>query len=564
MAEKKVVEKKSASTNAKKKTNAPVKKTTTSSLTKTTKSNTKKTTTSSKTKSETTKKTPSKTTTKKENPSVQNKKNAKENTTTKKEKNKKKNTPKKKEETSKAKNTASVKLKESTPKTKKKEVQSKKEPIKKIVSTKKMEGKVSSLERKEISANRKTVSTLLEKIKDRGKKIGFFLKKIGSTPLLKRKEKTLKEKKEPKNKNKKIVPKFGEKVKLTNSLLFTKIKSNLKKTGFFFKKAGNTTISKIKQVSSNVVSNIKKGINQAKDFFEKKKINFKNKGEKIQEKKQNTQPEKKEGFNKKIIYSHKNKRILIGISLSCLALAILLMIPYGISSYKSGASNKNLDVPKFMKLKEECCNYSATFSSPRSAWALKKDVEKIISGYELLNCEGKEYYYNAKENYTITEYGVKKGLFLNQVYFTYGVGNSCDIDTKFKKLELLDDDFSIEDAKKDGNYVMEGDKVYNKKAYDDFMENVNAKIPSTLRIVTTNAEGDVLITDLEYLSSGKYMVSYDGTREKNTKNPRSIVAYKFEHLKLNKNKLYAYNGNKLVIKKAKKYETFYLLTLPSS
>lgn len=263
-----------------------------------------------------------------------------------------------------------------------------------------------------------------------------------------------------------------------------------------------------------------------------------------------------------ITKSKKRKSVLIVLAILCLLTAILLKIPYGITTYKSGASNRVLDIPKLMKLKEECCNYSATFSSPRSIGALRKDVEKIINSYEKLNCDGKNYYYNSKENFTITEYSIERGIILNKVHFVYGVGNSCDIDTKFKKLELLDDNFSLEDAKKDGNYVMEGDKIFNKKAYDDFIKNVSAKIPSTLRIVSATKEGDVLITDIEYLSSGKYIVSFDGTRDRNSKNHKSIVAYKFEHLKVYKNKLYAYNGDKLIIKKAKKYETYYLLTLP--
>ncbi len=261
--------------------------------------------------------------------------------------------------------------------------------------------------------------------------------------------------------------------------------------------------------------------------------------------------------NKKPFIEIKNRKKWIFYSVLCLLLAILLMIPYGNRSYLSEASNKKIEAPKFMKLKEECCSYTATFSSPRSSWSLKKDMENILKNYELLQCEDKTYYYNSKENYSITEYKIKNGLFFNQLSITYGVGNSCDIDTKFKKLELLPQSFSIEDAKKDGNYVVVGDKVYNKEAYSNFMGDVKNRISTALRIVKTNEYGDVLITDLEY-KDGKYIVSYDGTRDRNNKNNHSIEAYIFDNLKVYNNKLYAYNGNKLVVN-GKKYNTYYLL-----
>ena len=236
------------------------------------------------------------------------------------------------------------------------------------------------------------------------------------------------------------------------------------------------------------------------------------------------------------------------------------MIPYGKRSYFSEASNKNLEMPKFLKLKEECCSYTATFSSLRSVWALKKDMENILKNYEVLNCEGNTYYYNENENYTITDYNIKQGILFNQILLNYGNGNSCNIDTKFKKLELLPSDFSLEDAIKDGNYVIKDNKVYNKEAYINFMDNVKNNIPSTLRIVTKNSNGAVLITDVEYTKEGKYVISYDGTRDQNNKDNKSIVAYIFEHLIISNHKLYAYNGEKLKVN-GKKYETYYLLDI---
>ncbi|MCI9280045.1 MAG: hypothetical protein HFJ02_04530 [Bacilli bacterium] len=225
-------------------------------------------------------------------------------------------------------------------------------------------------------------------------------------------------------------------------------------------------------------------------------------------------------------------------------LVVLYQFPYGVSTHLSEASKKRLDVPKFMKLSEECCNYNAIFSGPRSYDALKKEMEKIISQYEILDCDGKHYYYNREQDYTITEYGFIKGKIFNKVYINYGIGNSCSIDTQFRKLELLPNDYSLKEARKDGNYVIDQDTIYNKETYYTFQENVKQKIPSTLRIVSTVNEGEVVITDIEYLSDGKFKVVYDGTRNSKS-NEKGIIAVKYNHLGVSKGKLYAYNGDEV-------------------
>ncbi len=217
-------------------------------------------------------------------------------------------------------------------------------------------------------------------------------------------------------------------------------------------------------------------------------------------------------------------------------------LPYGTKLYHSEASNKVIDVPKFTQLKEECCNFSATFTSVRSASSLKKELERLLVSYQKLDCDHKDYYYNPKGDYTITEYTIKEGIFFNELKITYGIGNSCDIDTTFKKLELLSDAFSIEDAIRDGNYVIYEGKVYNEVSYDQFMKEVEGHNPSTLRIVTTTEEKDVLVTDLEYLKDGKFKVTHDKTRDRHS-HENYIMAYKFDHIGVYKNKFYAYNGS---------------------
>lgn len=244
-----------------------------------------------------------------------------------------------------------------------------------------------------------------------------------------------------------------------------------------------------------------------------------------------------------------------------LILALLLLFPYGLTNYQSEASGKILDVPKFSKLKEECCMYNATFSSIRSASSLKMDLKKVLSIYKKMNCDGKEYYYNEKEDFTVVEYGVKKKFIFNEFYLTYGKGNSCEMDTSFKSIEMLPDDYSIDDAKREGNYVIEGDKVFNKEAYSNFLTDVENKKTSTFRIVSTTESGDVLITDLKYLADGKYKVFYDGTRDRNGKNHSAIMAYVYDHIGVYKNKLYAYNGDKITKNMLKTDRVYFLINL---
>ncbi len=494
----------------------------------------------------------------------------------------------KKEELKKKTTTASKKKTAST--SAKKTTSSKKNTTTKT-STTKTSTKKSSVPKANISSTKKSTSTAKKspsKTTNASKSTTSTTMKKRSTPS---KQTTSKTKKSTNGKtspvkvvqkkviktslDKEIETPLEEPIKLITSAEKEKRKKIEKKKIDFqtintkIKKAGNQLLQILKNVWSKLVTffkNLKSKEKETKvehqllqslkqfsfklgSFFQKLKPIKKEKELKVNEERP---------FKTQIEKPKKKKRKWVILIVILLLLILLMLIPFGKDLYLSGASNKNLEAPKFMKLKEECCSYTATFSSPRSVMALKKDMEKIIEEYKVLQCDNKTFYYNASENYTITDYSFKKGILFNQLSITYGVGNSCDIDTKFKKLEVLPDDFSIEDAKKDGNYVIDNGKVYNKEAYINFMDQINKNIDSTLRIVTTNENKDVLITDVTY-KDGKYVVSYDGTRDKNAKNNKSIVAYKFEHLIVSNGKLYAYNGDELVTKKAKKYETYYLL-----
>lgn len=326
-------------------------------------------------------------------------------------------------------------------------------------------------------------------------------------------------------------------------------------------KQGNKKNNKKRKNSQIKKKNTKKKINKKvakkNNVNKNTKSNLNNKSTNSKTKKKREEVVVSKSLEKKKTLSNKSRKILIFISIFCLILAFFLVIPYGTTNYKSEASGKILEIPKFSKLSEECCMYGTTFTSIRSYSSLKNELEKIISKYEKLNCDGKEYFYNKEEDFTITEYEVKRGLIFNKFFITYGNGNSCEIDTSLKNIELLPNNYSIADAKKDGSYVIENGKVYNSDSYNDFLDNVSKKIPSTLRIAALTKEGDLILTDLKYLSDGKFKVIYDGTRDQ-LNGENAMIAYVYEHIGVYKNKLYAYNGKEITKNMLKTKDVYYL------
>lgn len=327
-------------------------------------------------------------------------------------------------------------------------------------------------------------------------------------------------------------------------------KSNKKKPNT--KKGSNATKKKATPVSKNTV---KKTTTKK---VQKRKTDTKKNPKKAVAAKATSQKVQHKSFSLKRL-SEKAKKRLIILSILFLLLAILLLFPYGKKEYSSEASGKILEVPKFSNLTEECCSYRATFSSIRSYAILKKELEKIIRNYQKLNCDGKTYYYNEEEDFTITEYGINRGFIFNKFYIAYGNGNSCEIDTSLKNIELLPDNYSLENAKRDGSYVIESDTIYNADSYEKFLADVEQTVPTTLRIAKLSQEGDLILIDLQYLENGKYKVIYDGTRDRyNDEDDRVIMAYLYEHIGIYKGKLYAYNGDAITNSLLKTENCYYL------
>ena len=109
-----------------------------------------------------------------------------------------------------------------------------------------------------------------------------------------------------------------------------------------------------------------------------------------------------------------------------------------------------------------------------------------------------------------------------------------------KKIELIPQEYTVEQAKDDNYFVIQDGKYYNKEVYDDFSKNVNAGIEGVLRIITLNENDDLIITDLHY-ENNKFKVVRDETRDKNNKD-NFINAYNFDKIGIYEKKVYAYSG----------------------
>ena len=86
-----------------------------------------------------------------------------------------------------------------------------------------------------------------------------------------------------------------------------------------------------------------------------------------------------------------------------------------------------------------------------------------------------------------------------------------------KLLEEIPQEYSMEQAIKDGCVVISYNAVFNKSKLDSFIANTTANNENRqsdfIRIVQYTIEGDPIITDLEYRENLGYILTYDNTRD---------------------------------------------------
>ena len=62
----------------------------------------------------------------------------------------------------------------------------------------------------------------------------------------------------------------------------------------------------------------------------------------------------------------------------------------------------------------------------RSNKVLTEELNEILSTYEKINCNEKEYYYDREKNYTIVEYGINDHTAFNTIHMKFARYNYCD------------------------------------------------------------------------------------------------------------------------------------------
>lgn len=120
------------------------------------------------------------------------------------------------------------------------------------------------------------------------------------------------------------------------------------------------------------------------------------------------------------------KKIIIVAVVLILLFISIKVIPLGTREMMMGASLIRIEVPKLSSLDSECCSYEATFKSLRGMSSLKKDLDKIMSKYEKIYCNGETYYYDKNNNITYKQYELSSGLFFSKYKISYVRNNICD------------------------------------------------------------------------------------------------------------------------------------------
>lgn len=102
---------------------------------------------------------------------------------------------------------------------------------------------------------------------------------------------------------------------------------------------------------------------------------------------------------------------------------VVVGIPLEITTIKLKEEKIILDVPTLTEISSKQGSY-ITLQSFRSKKALKKDMETILRGYEVIDCDSELYHYNPISNYTITVSQVRSSLIWNYVDLLYEKGKA--------------------------------------------------------------------------------------------------------------------------------------------
>ena len=200
---------------------------------------------------------------------------------------------------------------------------------------------------------------------------------------------------------------------------------------------------------------------------------------------------------------------------------------------KVGNKNIKIEVPNFI-IKKGMNQFKVIFKDNAT-----KNIKKYLNNLSSENCNTKAYY-DKKQNISLINYYVNEN---NEINFKIVSGKFCDSYKKetynnYVAIKELRRKYSKKESIKDGYYVRENNKIYNKNTLKEFFNKVEKNKTAFLRIIDVNELDQVTVTDITY-KNNKFEIEYDNTRD--TKINPSTSYYKiYKNLGIKNNNLYAY------------------------
>ena len=200
---------------------------------------------------------------------------------------------------------------------------------------------------------------------------------------------------------------------------------------------------------------------------------------------------------------------------------------------KVGNKNIKIEVPNFI-IKKGKNQFKVIFKDNAT-----KNIKKYLNNLSSENCNTKAYY-DKKQNISLINYYVNEN---NEINFKIVSGKYCDSYKKetynnYVAIKELRRKYSKKESIKDGYYVRENNKIYNKNTLKEFFNKVEKNKTAFLRIIDVNELDQVTVTDITY-KNNKFEIEYDNTRD--TKINPSTSYYKiYKNLGIKNNNLYAY------------------------
>ena len=200
---------------------------------------------------------------------------------------------------------------------------------------------------------------------------------------------------------------------------------------------------------------------------------------------------------------------------------------------KVGNKNIKIEVPNFI-IKKGKNQFKVIFKDNAT-----KNIKKYLNNLSSENCNTKAYY-DKKQNISLINYYVNEN---NEINFKIVSGKYCDSYKKetynnYVPIKELRRKYSKKESIKDGYYVRENNKIYNKNTLKEFFNKVEKNKTAFLRIIDVNELDQVTVTDITY-KNNKFEIEYDNTRD--TKVNPSTSYYKiYKNLGIKNNNLYAY------------------------